>query len=428
MNKFDYLKTSDACIKCGKCIQVCTIYDIKREETNSPRGFLDLLGAYERGDLELDKNAKKIFESCFLCTNCVQACPNSLATDTMIENVRADIAEKFGMPFYKKAIFWLLGHRKVLDIAAKMGYVFKSCAFAIRQSENFENAKIDKGMKPRFSLPFLNKERFLPSVAKRSFLNSHPDFIDNGGDKTVGIFIGCMGNYTYTNIGEGLLKICKAVGINANLMKAQKCCGAPAYFTGDMKSTKKWAKFNIEYFEKELENLDAIIIPEATCSAMIRVDYEHLFWDESQWQQRAKKLSKKIFLATEYFEKFTKLKEILAQKGMSESPITYHDPCHARKMQGIYKEPRALLSQNFKIIEQSEADVCCGFGGVTMQTSNYHLARKSGLKKAKLIEETGVKVVSAECSACKMQINNSLNLIDSKTKCLNPIELIASKL
>ena len=63
---FKFNVTSDACVKCGKCIPVCTIHEVNRDEVTSPRGFLDLLGAYQRGELELDKNAKNIFESCFL--------------------------------------------------------------------------------------------------------------------------------------------------------------------------------------------------------------------------------------------------------------------------------------------------------------------------------------------------------------------------
>ncbi|MFW5614377.1 MAG: 4Fe-4S dicluster domain-containing protein, partial [Campylobacter hyointestinalis] len=97
MQKYNFNTISDACVKCGKCKPNCTIFKISGDETKSPRGFLDLLGAYSRGELKLDKNTKDIFESCFLCTNCVSECPNSLATDTMIENVRHDIADKFGI-------------------------------------------------------------------------------------------------------------------------------------------------------------------------------------------------------------------------------------------------------------------------------------------------------------------------------------------
>ena len=71
---FNFGATTDECIKCGKCIPVCTIHNVNADEVTSPRGFLDLLGAYQRGNLELDKNAKDIFESCFLCTAWVEAC------------------------------------------------------------------------------------------------------------------------------------------------------------------------------------------------------------------------------------------------------------------------------------------------------------------------------------------------------------------
>eukprot|EP00792_Barthelona_sp_PAP020_P012649 TRINITY_DN7405_c0_g1_i1.p1 TRINITY_DN7405_c0_g1~~TRINITY_DN7405_c0_g1_i1.p1 ORF type:complete len:84 (-),score=15.31 TRINITY_DN7405_c0_g1_i1:151-402(-) len=65
IEKFDYTAISDDCVKCGKCKPVCTIFNINQDETTSPRGFIDLLGAYKRDELELDKTAKDIFESCF---------------------------------------------------------------------------------------------------------------------------------------------------------------------------------------------------------------------------------------------------------------------------------------------------------------------------------------------------------------------------
>lgn len=412
---FKFSEISDKCVKCGKCIQVCTIHKINSDETTSPRGFLDLVGAYERGELKLDKSAKNIFESCFLCTNCVEVCPNSLRVDTAIENVRRDIAEKFGITWYKKAFFWLLRHRAVMDFFARLGYVFQSCAFKIREG----------AMSPRFSLPMVKKERLLPTASKKSFLNSHAEFIDNGGDKTIGVFIGCMGNYAYTGIGEALVKIARELGLNLNLMKKQACCGAPAYFTGDFATVEVLAKRNIEYFEKMLGELDAIIVPEATCSAMIKIDYEHFFHDDEHWRERAKAVSKKIFLATEYFEKFTNLAEILAKKGKNLTSVTYHDPCHARKMQGVFKEPRKLLAQNYEMTEMDDPNECCGFGGVTMQSEKYHLSRAAGQIKSEMIKKSGAKIVSAECSACKMQISNALHISGSDVKFENPIELIA---
>ena len=347
-----FSQISDACVKCGKCIPVCTIHDINPDESTSPRGFLDLLSAYKDGNLELNKEAKKVFESCFLCTNCVEVCPSKLRVDNAIEEVRYDIAKKFGIAWYKKLIFFFLRRRKILDWVAKLGYVFQSCAFKI-QNEN-ENA----GMKARFSMPFIKKGRLLTSFNKKSFLNSHPKFIDNGGEKTIGFFVGCLANYFYTDTASAVLKIAKELKINIDLMKNQACCGAPQFFTGDFKSVEILAKKNIEYFEKKLEKLDAIIVPEATCSAMLKMDYEHFFvmQNDLEWAKRAKCVSSKIYMASEYFYKFTSLEKILKTKNKFNLSITYHDPCHARKMQGVFKEPRELLKTNYHFVEMSNSN------------------------------------------------------------------------
>ena len=97
-------------------------------------------------------------------------------------------------------------------------------------------------------------------------------------------------------------------------------------------------------------------------------------------------------------------------------------------MQNIHKEPRALLSQNYTIREMSDSNRCCGFGGVTMQTEKYHFAELAGKPKAEMIRETKAKIVSAECSACRMQISNSLHQADVDVVFKNPVELIAEAL
>lgn len=416
----DFNQFSQSCVKCGKCIPTCTIHQIKRDEINSPRGFLDLLAAYKEGNLELDKEAKRVFESCFLCTNCVEVCPSHIRVDNAIEAVRYDIAKKFGIAWYKRLLLYFLRKRKVLDLVAKFGFVFQSCAFTLQNS----------GMKARFSLPLIKKGRLLPSFKQKSFLNQNTEFIDNGGEKSVGFFVGCLANYFYIDSAKAVLSIAKELKINVDLMKEQVCCGAPHFFTGDFKSLESLAKKNVEYFEKKLENLDYIITPEATCSAMLNVDLEHFFTmiKEEQWAKRAAKIAPKIKLATWYFYEKTPLLELLKTRGKKDLLLTYHDPCHARKMQGVFKEPRALLGANYRFAEMSDSNACCGFGGVSMQSDYYENTLKVGLKKAKMIDESGASVVSAECSACRMQISNALTQNQSKVVFKSPLELIAQAL
>lgn len=492
--KFDFSRVSDACVKCGKCRPDCTIFKVSRDEVRSPRGFLDLAGAYQRGELELSKEAKATFESCFLCTTCVTQCPTNLPVDEVIEHLRADLAEKYGIAWYKRLFFWLTKHRRVMDFLARVGYYFVPCAFKHQDEPSCggcakktrSNSVLTKPafaareMKPRFSLPFLNAERTLPTVSKRSFLNSHPELIDNGGSRQVGIFIGCMANYAYTNVGESLLEICKKLKLNVHLMKQQSCCGSPAYFTGDLKTARELAKRNVAYFEEVLKTCEVIICPEATCSAMLNSDYARILASDEQWARRADTVCAKVLMASEFFAKKSNLKEILRQNALkkvaqiaaagdltgensaaesasgenltqknltgensaqktadnatqkadfSRLKVTYHDACHAKKVQNIFKEPRELLREVCDIHEMQDLTSCCGFGGVTMQTQNYRLAREVGVARAKQIDSVKeAQVVAAECSACRLQLNNSLGLINSELRVKNTVELIAEGL
>jgi glycolate oxidase iron-sulfur subunit len=283
-------------------------------------------------------------------------------------------------------------------------------------------------MTPRFKIPMIKSGRILPSLAKKSFLNSHPENITNGSKRKVAIFIGCLANYNYTNIGKSLLEILKVLEIDAYLAKDQKCCSAPAYFTGDFDTVDYNAKFNIEYFESFSDDVEAILVPEATCSAMLKIDYEHYFHNQPEWKARAKAVMGKVFMATEWLQHHTELEKILAKKKQNTKIVTYHDPCHARKMQGIHEEPRNLIRQNYKIVEMSDPNTCCGFGGVTMQSEKYHFAKAAGVPKAAMIRDTGAEIVSAECSACRMQINASMGYAGVETIFKNPIELIAEAL
>ncbi|PAF54471.1 glycerol-3-phosphate dehydrogenase [Helicobacter sp. 13S00482-2] len=423
----DFGSISNACVKCGKCIPSCTIYQIKKDETTSPRGFLDLLGAYERGDLELDRNVKNIFESCFLCTTCVQVCPNTLPIDVMIEKIRVDIAKKYGISWSKKLFFYLLKHRKLMDFVFSFVYFVSPCIFK-KNPSNTKNTF-------RFSLPKIGKRTVFPFSSK-SFLQKHNgEILSKNISKTskllhnrVAIFIGCLSNYNYINVGESLLFILDELGIDV-LIPKQECCGAPAYFSGDIATVKHLIKKNIIHFEEFIDEVDAILIPEATCGAMLIEDWKHALKDEEgDWSKRLQKLIPKFNMASFWLDKNTSLPDILLKIPSQEQTFTYHDPCHARKVLNIYKEPRNLLSKNYSLIEMSDSSRCCGFGGISMQSEKYDLTLKAGIPKAQMIKETNAEIVSAECGACHMQLDNAMDHQGVKTTFSHPLELIAKAL
>ncbi|AFI06053.1 (Fe-S)-binding protein [Helicobacter cetorum] len=427
MSENIFEKVGETCVKCAKCVPTCTIYRIHKDESTSPRGFLDLMRLNAQNKLKLDTNLKTILETCFLCTACVETCPFHLPIDTLIEKAREKIAQKYGIAWYKKSYFSLLKNRQRMDRVFSIAHFLAPCAFK-QSGDSLEPRMAFKSLFKRF-----NKST-LPPLNKKSFLQTHskPKPLENPIQK-VAIFIGCLSNYHYQQVGESLLYILERLNIQAIIPK-QECCGVPAFFTGDKDTTLFLAKKNIELFESYLEEVNAIIVPEATCASMLIRDYPKLFLeqkDEKEYLKRLEKITPKIYLSSVFLDKFTPLKSLLEKtpKRKQES-ITYHDPCHARKTLKAYQEVRNLLSTHYEIKEMQDNEKCCGFGGISLQTNHSKLSSKAGLLRAKDINSTQAKIVSAECGACHMQLNNALKTLDKNKspQFLHPLELIAKAL
>ena len=74
--------------------------------------------------------------------------------------------------------------------------------------------------------------------------------------------------------------------------------------------------------------------------------------------------------------------------------VTYHDPCHAARGQGLTKEPREVLKKlpGVEYIELPEADWCCGGAG-SYALSHYDLSRKVLDRKMSNVRQTGADLL-----------------------------------
>src|SRR5206468_12051761 len=105
--------------------------------------------------------------------------------------------------------------------------------------------------------------------------------------------------------------------------------------------------------------VDAVIVNAAGCGAMLK-DYPHLLHDTPA-----------AGAATAFTAKLRDISEFLVQLGPVKPthplPIraTYHDACHLRHAQQIYRQPRQLLEMipGLELVPLPESELCCGAAG-----------------------------------------------------------------
>jgi Fe-S oxidoreductase len=237
----------------------------------------------------------------------------------------------------------------------------------------------------------------------------------------VAFYSGCVGAYAYPEIGENVMKVLAECGAEPYYPIGQACCGAPAYFAGDVETALNLAKTNIVALEEMKPDYIVTVCP--GCAAVLQREYLNLTTAEPRWNQRARALAGKI---RDFSQLLLELTPSMPKKPSRNQKVTYHDPCHLRRGIGVFNEPRRLLErEGFEVIEMADSDACCGFGGHVVLS--YPELSKSVLKrKLDNIEAAGVETVITNCLACVLQLRGGLDKRCSRIKVMHSAELLAS--
>jgi len=150
-------------------------------------------------------------------------------------------------------------------------------------------------------------------------------------------------------------------------------------------------------------------------------DLCQLLADDPQWAERAAAFSRKVRDVSEFLMSIPLGKP----QGRVEARVTYHDPCHLRRGQGVWKQPRELLRMidGLEFVELPEADWCCGSAGSQLIT-HYETSLKVLDRKMEHIVRTGAQYIASGCPGCQMQLNVGVQRRRLEVKVVHPIELL----
>ncbi len=144
--------------------------------------------------------------------------------------------------------------------------------------------------------------------------------------------------------------------------------------------------------------------------------------DDSEYRERAEKLAGRTADISEFLVK----QEFPKPQFHTPLRVTYHDPCHLVRGQGVKSQPREILKSipGVEYVEMQGADVCCGAAG-SFCVTHPELSEGVGGNKADSILETKADVVVSGCPSCLTQLKAMLAAKGSKIKVMHPMELLA---
>ena len=364
----------EKCVRCGSCRQVCPVFNVTKEEPSVARGKIFLANLINKGVLELDKEAAEIFNLCTTCLRCREICPLDVDYEKIIISARSLAAEKVGLPLEKKLAIKVFSSNGVLK---GLSFLSPVQGFFTKPSRSPQNRLLP------FSIPKLGKVLF-PQVSLKPFNRGQFFKAENEKGKVL-FFTGCMFNNFYTETARNVVEVLGRLGYSVYVPKDQVCCGAPAYFSGDLETYERLSKKNREVFANK--DYDFIVSACATCGHVIK-EYMEL---------PVKELVEVLYEEREQISNWKLPKKL---------KVTWHHPCHIVRGQKIPRNyPVDVLNsvKGLEYVEMEEADNCCGMGG-SFKLSHPEISKEIQMRKVENIAKTGADVVATECPGCVMNI------------------------
>ena len=400
------------CIRCGLCLVACPTYREHLTETASPRGRVALARMALEGRLDLSPNLTDQMYSCFGCMACNEICPVGIHPAELAFSMRR-VQEQLEPAAWKGPLF-----SGLLSQARRM----EAATLPLRLSEALGIRRMASLLGLRRLLPgrIRDWEAMLPQLPERPLRRVLPETTEARGRARyrVGYFLGCAQSLLFADQSAATVRVLARNGCVVITPNDVECCGMPARGYGRLDLVERQARHNIAVFERY--EVDAIICDCATCGSTLK-EYGSLLATDREWAARAEEFQRKVRDVSEF------LAEIPLRQPTRrvQKRVTYHDPCHLRRGQRVWKEPRFLLSniEGLELVELPEADWCCGSAGSQLIT-HYETSLKVLNRKMDNIANTRCEVVASGCPGCRMQLNAGIRRHGLDVQVLHPVQLL----
>jgi Fe-S oxidoreductase len=205
--------------------------------------------------------------------------------------------------------------------------------------------------------------------------------------KNVLYYPGCLTTFVLPKIRENYISILKWMGQEHITIKELYCCGSPVRAAGYLDDFATLVKEHKQLLEKY--GVGKVVFNCPSCYSTFK-----RFYPEVEAIHITQLLAKPHILS--------KIKPIY-----QNIKVTFHDPCHLGRYEGVYEEPRSIIKAlGFEIVEMKnnrERARCCGAGG-GLRNNYKEIAQAIGKERIKEAIETGAELLLTCCPLCYLHL------------------------
>jgi len=351
----------ESCVHCGFCLATCPTYQLIGDELDSPRGRIYLIKSALENNHFSTKSLKHL-DRCLTCRSCETTCPSGVEYGQLLEIGRGFMESKRT----KLQTIYRFFVRKLLLTPI----LFKSVGYFFRHS----------------------------TIATKSI---KPQKVES----TVLLLGGCVQPTLAPNINHSIMNILAKLNVNVIESPQRECCGALDQHLAASKNALNRVKRNIDSWSAQLNSDVSVIISSASgCGVMVK-DYPALFEKTDPYYEKAEFVSSKTQDIAEYL-----VNQDLTGLRLSESNISYHEPCtlqHGQKLGGLVESILTQFGYERKPIKDSH--ICCGSAG-TYSIFESEISNQLKENKLKNLKVSNPEMIVTSNIGCLMHLQKGSSI------------------
>jgi iron-sulfur cluster protein len=408
------------CIRCAACADVCPPYQVVGGHVFGYvySGAIGLVNTPYHHGYEAAAGPQSL---CVSCNACASVCPVGIPLPRLILDTRANVVERTGLSWTRRAVFGVWGRPRLFDTLARVARLAQA---PVKDRSGFLKLPLPESLAWR-SVPGLAPRPARDLCLGRTFEpdSSGPWSSSDARGLTVAYFLQCIADRFSPEQIDAAIRVLRGCGVRVVVPPGQHCCGLAALDSGDRATAQQLARQTVEVLEAS--GADFVVTAAASCAIAIAHDYLRLLRDDPAWTDRAARLVKRTFDLLTFVDRIADPPQLPPLVGPS---LTYHSFCQSTNVLGIAPVgPRLLRRCGLEVLDLPEMEVCCGFGGGA-SIDHPEVARGIATRKLDNVVATGAARLATDNPGCVLHLRGAAHARGLDLDVRHVAELVAEAL